>query len=73
MGLYFTPFMAMCIRLGMMIALKISADRVALYGVDSFMILSMFICGITSWNMAGMMAKYFATSLAMEKVVRVLL
>ena len=53
-----------------MIALNIRADKIALYGVESFIIFSMFICGITSWNMAGIIAKYFAISFAMENVVR---
>ena len=53
-----------------MTALKIRADNIALYGVVSFIIFSMFICGITSWNMAGIIAKYFATSFATEKVVK---
>ena len=70
MGLYLTPRMASGIRQGMMMALKIRADRMALVGDASFMMFSTCIWGITIINMAGMMAKYLAMSLAMEKVVR---
>ena len=54
----------------MMIALKINADKIALYGVASCMMFNTFICGIASMNIAGMIAKYFAISFAIEKVVR---
>src|SRR5450756_2018760 len=69
MGLYLTPRIAMGMRAGMMIALKMSADRMALCGVDNPITLSKPICGMASVNMAGMMAKYLATSLAMLNVV----
>ena len=58
------------IRQGMMMALKMSAERMALYGLDRCMIFSTCICGMAIMNMAGIIAKYFAISLAMEKVVR---
>ena len=50
----------------MMMALKIRADRMALVGEASFMMFSTCIWGITIINMAGMMAKCLAISLAME-------
>ena len=52
-----------------MMALKMTAERMAECGLSSFMMLSVLSCGNTPWNMAGMMAKYLATSLAIEKVV----
>ncbi len=51
-------------------ALKISAERTALCGVAKPMTFSAASPGSAMINMAGMMAKYFATSLAIEKVVR---
>ncbi len=53
----------------MMIALKIRADKIAVVGESSRMMLSTSICGIATMNIAGMIAKYFATSLAIENVV----
>src|SRR5512142_16486 len=53
----------------MMIALKITAERIALCGEANAMTLSGAICGNTAMNIAGRMAKYLATSLAMENVV----
>ncbi len=50
-------------------ALKITADRIADAGVCKRMMLSAFSTGNVPANMAGMMAKYLATSLAMENVV----
>ena len=70
MGRYLTPFMARGIRQGMMMALKIRADRIALVGEASPMMFNTPISGMASMNMAGMMAKYLAMSLAMENVVR---
>ena len=54
----------------MMSALKITADRIALSGEARRMMLSGAICGKTARNSAGMIAKYLATSFAIEKVVR---
>ena len=54
----------------MIIALKIKAERMALYGVAKCMILRTPNSGIAIINIAGIMAKYFAISLAMEKVVK---
>ena len=53
----------------MISALKMTADRMALCGVASPMMLSAPSSGSAATNSAGMMAKYFATSLAMENVV----
>ena len=54
-----------------MIALKITADKIALSGLCNCMILSACKAGIEVINNAGTIAKYFATSLAIEKVVSV--
>ena len=70
MGLYFTPRMAMGISPGIISALKIKADKIALAGVARCMIFKICICGSTMVNMAGIMAKYLAMSLATLKVVR---
>ena len=51
-------------------ALKITALRMALSGEASFMMLKGAIWGKVAISMAGMMAKYLATSLATLKVVR---
>ena len=54
----------------MISALKMIADRIALCGVARCMMLS--ACKLRDRrraNIAGMMAKYFATSLAIENVV----
>src|SRR5450756_2741808 len=53
----------------MISALKMTADKIALLGVARCMTLSAFNCGYVVANAAGMMAKYLATSLAMENVV----
>ncbi|CAM5436834.1 hypothetical protein SFUMM280S_09553 [Streptomyces fumanus] len=50
-------------------ALKTTADRIAESGEDSRMMLSLSRPGYTAANSAGMIAKYLATSLAMENVV----
>ncbi|MNN02468.1 hypothetical protein D3C81_1151290 [compost metagenome] len=52
-------------------ALKITADRIALSGLCNFMILSPCSAGIAVINRAGIIAKYLATSLAILKVVNV--
>ena len=51
-------------------ALKIKADKIALNGVARFMMFKTCICGITIINIAGIIAKYLAISLAILKVVR---
>ena len=53
----------------MISALKITAERIADSGLASPMMLSLSSPAYTPANIAGMIAKYFATSLAMEKVV----
>ena len=52
-----------------MIALKITAERIAEVGECRFIMSNGFSQGSVPANIAGTMAKYFATSLAMEKVV----
>src|SRR5579875_4113822 len=69
MGWYFTPLSASGISAMMITALKMTADRMAECGVARCMMLSAFRTGKAPANMAGMMAKYLATSLAMENVV----
>ena len=55
----------------MISALKISADKTALCGVaKSHDVQSATDPATRAMNIAGMIAKYFATSLAIEKVVR---
>src|SRR5437879_3573395 len=51
-------------------ALKMTAARIAECGEASRMTLSLSSTGNTPANIAGMMAKYFATSFAIENVVR---
>ncbi len=53
----------------MISALKMTADRIAECGLSSLMMLSAFERGKTPTNIAGMMAKYLATSFAIENVV----
>jgi len=53
----------------MISALKITALRMALVGLCKRMMLSGAMAGNVAINMAGTMAKYLATSLAMLKVV----
>jgi hypothetical protein len=50
--------------------LKVSADRTALRGVANFDTFNAARPGRATMNIAGMTAKLFATSLAMEKAVR---
>src|SRR5437016_13344291 len=54
----------------MMSALKMTADRMALWGVARCMTLSTPRAGYVLAKAAGMIAKYLAMSLAMLKVVR---
>jgi hypothetical protein len=53
----------------MISALKITALKMALCGDTKPMILSGLMAGKVTMSMAGMIAKYFAISLAMLKVV----
>lgn len=53
----------------MMSALKITAERIALSGLASRITFSASRPGYCATKIAGRMAKYFATSLAIEKVV----
>src|SRR5208282_4613397 len=53
----------------MMSALKMMALRIALVGLCRCMTLSGAMAGNVAMSIAGMMAKYFATSLAMLNVV----
>ena len=50
-------------------ALKITADRIADSGVFNPMTFNVISTGNVAENIAGMIAKYFATSLAIENVV----
>ena len=54
----------------MIMALNTRAESTALSGEDSPMIFSTPSWGIAAMKIAGIMAKYLAISLAMEKVVR---
>ena len=54
-----------------MIALKITADKMALSALFKYIIFKACKPGMETINKAGTMAKYLATSLAMEKVVNV--
>src|SRR5215472_1636061 len=69
MGLYLTPRRASGISTIMISALKITADKTADCGVARRMMLRVLSTGNVPANIAGIMAKYLATSLAMEKVV----
>jgi len=53
-----------------MIALKITADRIAEVGEYRCMMSSALSHGKVPAKSAGIIAKYFATSLAIEKVVK---
>ena len=55
----------------MIIALKMIAERIALSGLCKCIIFSAANSGIATMNKAGTIAKYFATSFAIEKVVNV--
>ena len=54
---------------GMIIALKIMAERTALAGVASLIMFNIPSIGYWAANKAGIMAKYLETSLATLKVV----
>ena len=64
-----TPRNASGMRATMTKALKMTAERTALVGLCNLMIFSVFKPGYVASKRAGMMAKYLATSLAIEKVV----
>ena len=55
-----------------MMALKITADKIALSGLCKFIIFKPCNAGIAVINKAGIIAKYFATSFAIENVVNVI-
>ena len=57
--------------MGMIMALKITAERMAVSGECNFIIFKPCKAGIEVMNNAGTMAKYLATSLAILKVVSV--
>src|SRR6266508_3876105 len=65
----FTPRKDSGISAGMMTALKMTAERIAERGESRRITLSRSSAGKTAENIAGMIAKYFATSLAIENVV----
>ena len=65
----FTPRSASGISATMMSALKMTAERIADCGLSRCMTLRLSSAGNTPANIAGMMAKYLATSLAIENVV----
>ena len=69
-GRYLTPRSDNGIRSGIMIALNITADKTALHGVDRCIMFSMLSCGYVTANIAGIMAKYLATSVAILNVVK---
>ncbi len=68
-GRNFTPRRASGISATMTRALKMTAERIAERGESRPMTLRASSSGNTATNIAGMMAKYLATSLAIEKVV----
>src|SRR4030042_5647931 len=71
LGTYFTPRRAIGIKEGMMMALKMMAERIALCGEASLMMFRVWGEGKKGTKSAGRMAKYLAMSLAILKVVRV--
>src|SRR6266496_4620503 len=68
-GRYLTPRRAKGISAMIIRALKITADKIADCGVARRMMLMTFSCGNAPANMAGIIAKYLATSFATENVV----
>src|SRR4030095_10887730 len=68
-GLNLTPLNDKGISAGIIIALKINVDSIAVSGLWSCMIFSICSLGLLSINMAGRIAKYLAASLAILKVV----
>src|SRR5205809_7602852 len=69
MGVYLTPRNASGMSAMMMSALKMTALRMALVGLCNRMMFSGAMAGNVAISIAGMMAKYFATSFAMLNVV----
>ena len=67
MGLYATPFKAK----GITKALNTTADKIALSGLCNRIMFSACKPGMDAINNAGTIAKYLATSLAIENVVNV--
>src|ERR1044072_5886517 len=67
---YLTPRRASGMSAMITSALKMTADSIADSGVLSPIIFNAFKTGKVATNIAGMMAKYLATSLAIEKVVK---
>src|SRR2546425_5303669 len=67
-GLNRIPFMASGIKRGMMAALKMRAERTAVFSPSPRMFRA-FSSGRVDANITGTIAKYFATSLAMLNVV----
>ena len=61
--------MASGISAGMIRALNITADNIALLGDESPIMLSLFTCGRATAKTAGIIAKYLATSFTMLNVV----
>ena len=69
-GRNFTPRRASGIKAMITNALNITADRTADCGLWRLMMFSALSWGYVTAKRAGMMAKYFATSLAIENVVK---
>ena len=67
MGLYATPRRASGMSAMMMSALKITAANTALSGLCKRITFNAAIAGYVTENMAGRIAKYLATSLAIKK------
>src|ERR1700683_2574222 len=70
-GLYATQRNAGGISMGMIMALNITADNMADCGLCRSMMFNALNAGMDTINKAGTIAKYLATSLAIEKVVKV--
>ena len=68
-GLNFTPRNAIGMSNGIMMALKISAERMALSELPNCITFNTLICGMAATKSAGKIAKYFEISLANENVV----
>ena len=68
-GENFTPLNDNGISAGMITALNMRVDRIAVSGLCNCITLSACSFGFSAINMAGNNAKYFATSLAILKVV----
>src|ERR1700759_2106066 len=68
-GRYLTPRSASGISAMMISALKMIAEVIADWGLCRCRMLSFCNCGKATENIAGSIAKYFATSLVMENVV----